>query len=93
VSGRSANLAAAFSGLPPVARPGKPPEPIELRYMRETRNAVVFIAVIVGVICALSLIIGIVAAVQLSKVSSELGGSGGTSSSNCLSQGGSDPSC
>ena len=66
---------------------------MELRYLRETRNAVVFIAVLAGVICLVGLIIGIVVAVQLSKISLELGGSGSSSSSNCLSQGGSDPSC
>jgi hypothetical protein len=93
LSGQSAEPARAPGALPPVAVPARPPEPVELRYLRETRNAVVFIAVLAGVICLASLIIGIVAAVQLSKVSSELGGSGGSSSSNCLSQGGSDPSC
>jgi len=71
----------------------RPLEPPELRYLREIRHAVVFIAVVVGLMCALSLIIGIVAAVQLSKVSSELRGNGSSSSSNCLSQGGTDPSC
>ncbi len=33
----------------------------ELRYMRETRNAVVFIAWVVGIVCVISLILGIVA--------------------------------
>ena len=92
--GRS--VSCCHAGEHPVlgrAVPARPPEPVELRYLRETRNAVVFIAVLAGVICLASLIIGIVAAVQLSKVSSELGRSGGSSSSNCLSQGGSDPSC
>lgn len=66
----------------------------ELRYMRETRNAVVFIAWVVGIVCVISLILGIVAGVQLAKVNSQLSNlGGGTSSSNCMSHGGTDPSC
>lgn len=71
------------------ARPGETPE---LTYARQTRNAVTFIAWVVAIVCATSLILGLVAAVQLSKLSSALNGSGSTSS-NCMSQGGTDPSC
>lgn len=42
----------------------------ELKYMRETRNAVVFIAWVVSIVCVISLILGIVAGVQLAKVNS-----------------------
>jgi hypothetical protein len=68
-------------------------------YMRETRDAsrqtraaVTFIAWVVAIVCAISLILGIVAAAQLSKLNSQLNGSGSTSS-NCMSQGGTNPSC
>ncbi len=68
-------------------------------YTRETRDAskqtgsaVTFIAWVVAIVCVISLILGIVAAVQLSKLNSQVNG-GGSTSSNCLSQGGTDPSC
>ena len=63
----------------------------ELKYMRETRNAAVFIAVVVGIVATLSLIATIIVGVQLSKLNNSI--SGGGTSSNCLSQGGTDPSC
>jgi hypothetical protein len=72
----------------------RPDETIEQRYARETRNAAVFIAVVVGIVATLSLIATIIVGVQLSKLNSDLNNSGGGStSSNCLSQGGTDPSC
>ena len=62
--------------------------------MRQTRNAAVFIAVVAGVVCALSLIGAIIMGVQLGKVNAQLSNlSGNTASSNCMSQGGTDPSC
>jgi hypothetical protein len=62
--------------------------------MRGTRNAVMFIAVVVGVIAALGLVGAIVVGVQLAKVNAQLGNlSGSGTSSNCLSQGGTDPDC
>ena len=63
--------------------------------MRQTRTAVVFIAVVVGVVCVLSLIGAIVMGVQLAKVNTQLSNLSGntTPSSNCMSQGGTDPSC
>ena len=76
--------AAAAAG----ARPG---ETIELAYLRQIRNAVTVIAWIAGLFAVAGLIIGIAAAVQVSHLNSELTGGGG--SSNCLSQGGTDPSC
>ena len=75
-------------------RAARAAEPPELKFMRETRNAVVFIAWVVGLAAVISLIVGIVVAVQISKVNSQLSNlGGGTTSSNCMSQGGSDPSC
>lgn len=65
----------------------------ELKYMRETRNAAVFIAVIVGIVATLSLIATIIVGVQLSNLDHDLNSIGGGSTSNCLSQGGTDPSC
>jgi hypothetical protein len=51
-------------------------EPLELKYARHTRNATVFIAIIVGIGVVISVIIG----VQISKVSNDLNGTGaGTS--------------
>ena len=45
-----------------------------------------FIAWVVAIVCAISLIVGMVAAVQLSKLNSQLHG-GGSARSDCLSQG------
>ena len=71
------------------------PGTLELTYMRQTRNATVFIAVVVGVVCVLSLAGLIIAAVQLNSVRSQLNNLNGTTtnSSSCASQGGTDPSC
>jgi hypothetical protein len=74
----------------PTAKPG---ETLEQKYMRETRNAVTFIAVIIGVLVVLGLIGTIIMGVQLAKLNNNLNGGGGGGISNCLSQGGSDPSC
>jgi hypothetical protein len=83
----------AAQGTAP-ATAARPAEPIELKYMRETRNAAVFIAVVVGIVAALSLIATIIVGVQLSKLNSDLNNvGGGSNSSNCLSQGGTDPNC
>lgn len=46
-----------------------------------------------GIVVTLMLIGVIMAAVQLGNVSRELGNVGGSGGSNCLSQGGTDPSC
>lgn len=69
-------------------------ETLERRYLRQTRNATVFIAVIVGIVTVIALIGIIWTATTLSKLNSELnGGNNLFSTSNCQSQGGSDPSC
>jgi uncharacterized membrane protein YvbJ len=65
----------------------RPGETIEQAYLRQTRNAAVFIAWIVGIIFAVILILGIIVAKDLSTASNA------SPSPTCLSQGGYDPSC
>ena len=66
------------------------PEDTALRYARQTRNAVVTLASIAMVTVILSLVLGIVMAVGIHKLST--GGVTSTSSS-CASVGGTDLSC
>ena len=61
----------------PGAKPGEPPG---ITLARQTRNAARFVAWVVGIVIALSAIGGIVVAVN-------------ATSSNCMSQGGSNPDC
>jgi hypothetical protein len=62
--------------------------------MRQTRNACVLLAAVAGIVCAPSLIVGIIMGVQLAKVDSQLSNLNGSStSSNCMSQGGTNPDC
>ncbi|MGH3218964.1 MAG: hypothetical protein ACRDPY_09700 [Streptosporangiaceae bacterium] len=83
-------------GAPP---PPKPPESTAadlqmaklVEYARQTRSATVFIAWIIGIGVAIALVLGIIVGVQTAKVANELNGGGGTS--NCLSQGGTNPNC
>lgn len=77
------------AGRGTVAAPGSADEPVELKYLRHTRNATVFLAALAGVLAALSLVGAIVVGVQLSKISNQLGGSSGY----CASLGGTDTSC
>lgn len=63
-----------------------------VEYARQTGSATVFIAWIIGVGVVISLILGIIVGVQTAKVANELN-NGGTTSSNCLSQGGTNPNC
>jgi hypothetical protein len=58
-------------------------------YARQTRNAVVTMAWIVGLVFALSVIGAIIVGVELGKVSSDVN----TYVSNCASQGGTNQSC
>jgi hypothetical protein len=79
----------------PIARTK---EADEHMYARMTRNATVFIAVIVGILTLFSVIAGIYVAVTIgSLVSSTTGGGGGSGGSfniyNCQSLGGTDSSC
>jgi hypothetical protein len=68
--------------------PAKPAEEDMHKYARQTRTATVWIAWIVGIVFTLSVIGGIIAAVQLNKASNQI-----DSVYNCQSLGGSDPSC
>jgi hypothetical protein len=73
-------------------------EPVLERYARQTRNATVTLAWIVGVLAAISLIGAIVTAAAINNLNNQLqnainGGGGTTSNSNCVSQGGTDPTC
>ena len=83
----------------PAQVPGLPQagETAALKYARHTRNAVVFMAIVVAAGLVASLIIGIVIGVQVAKLnganSSGSGSSSSSNSSNCLSQGGTNPSC
>jgi hypothetical protein len=65
------------------------------KYLRETRNAVTFIAWIVGLFALASLIIGIIMGVQLAHLNTAINNAnnGASVSSNCESQGGTNPSC
>lgn len=63
-------------------------------WVRKMALATQFIAWIVGLAAAAAVILGIIAAVELAHLNSYLsGGSSGSPASNCLSQGGTDPSC
>jgi hypothetical protein len=85
--------AASVQARPPVqaVRAALAKEGPEERYLRHIRNWVAFIGIVIAVMVALSLIGIAITVSHLSQVSSQLSGS--TSSSNCLSQGGADPSC
>ncbi|HEY2577584.1 MAG TPA: hypothetical protein VGI74_14855 [Streptosporangiaceae bacterium] len=70
------------------------PETPELKYMRQTRNACVFIAVIVGIFTTLTLIGVIWGVVTLNTLHNDLNnGVSNLGNSNCSSVGGTDPSC
>lgn len=63
-------------------------------WVRKMALATQFIAWIVGLAAAAAVILGIIAAVELAHLNSYLsGGSSGSPASNCLSQGGTNPSC
>jgi hypothetical protein len=83
-------------GAPPAAAPAaaQAAETIEQKYLRQTRNATVFIAIIVGVFTAISLIGVIWTATTIARLDSQLNGTfSGVTNGNCLSQGGSNPNC
>jgi hypothetical protein len=90
------------SDQPPAAGPPFRPvvprvqETDEHKFMRQTRNAVVTLAVIavLGVIGSLiSIIVAIAAVNHEANVLNNGTGTGPNPSSTCLSQGGTDPSC
>jgi zinc-ribbon domain len=75
------------------AVPARAGETIEQKYMRHTRNATVFIAVIVGIFTTLVIIGTIWAATTVARLDSDLNGVNLGNNSNCLSQGGTNPDC
>jgi hypothetical protein len=78
------------------AGPPRPPETAEVTYARQTRNATVFVAVCVGVFTVLALIGLIIVGAQAASIKNQLeqiNNNGGTATSNCESQGGTNPSC
>jgi hypothetical protein len=89
-------IAADTVGVPPAggSDAARASESIEHRYMRQTRTACVFIAVMVGIWSAL-LTIGIIyTIVTANNVNNALNnGISNLGNSSCLSQGGTDPSC
>ena len=64
-----------------------------LRLARETRGAVVFVAWAIGLFAAISIAVGIITAVQIVHLNNAINNSGNGNTSNCMSQGGTDPSC
>jgi hypothetical protein len=88
-----------FAGTNGVAPAPNAPQPragetIEQKYMRQTRNATVFIAVIVAIFTTIALIGAIITAVNVAKLNSQLNNFNGSgSTSNCVSQGGTNPDC
>ena len=72
----------------------RPGETLDQRYLRHTRNATVFIAVIVGIFTAIALIGVIWTATTISKLDSQLNGVNNVfGNNNCQSQGGTNPNC
>jgi cobalamin biosynthesis Mg chelatase CobN len=89
---RRPNSAAAPSGvLAPGVAPTRAHETLEQRYMRQTRNATVFIAVIVGIVTVIALVGVIWTSTTIARINSELNGVNGLS--NCQSEGGTNPDC
>jgi hypothetical protein len=83
------------AGPLPAQVPGLAParETAALKYARHTRNAVVFMAIVVAAGLVASLIIGVQVAKLNGANSSGSGFYSSSSSSNCLSVGGTNPSC
>lgn len=66
----------------------------EHKYARQSRNANVFVAWVVGIFTVASLIVGIWVGVSIGKAVNSFDNLGGTStSSTCYSMGGTDLSC
>jgi hypothetical protein len=78
--GEAARPANGQYGAGSHARPAAQREDLALTYARQTRNAVVFIAWVVGIVLVLSLIGVIVTAHDLSQLSNAINNSGGGSS-------------
>ena len=89
-AGAPASRAGAPASRAALLRAG---ETIEQKYMRQTRTATVFIAVVVGIFTALALIGVIWTATNVARLNSQLTGIPGVNSNNCLSQGGTNSDC
>jgi hypothetical protein len=88
----TSDIEARYAQQPATQKHLTPGEPLELRYARQTRNATVFIAWVVAIGVAFSIIAGLVIGTSIAhSVSSS--GTGGVDISNCQSQGGYDPTC
>jgi cobalamin biosynthesis Mg chelatase CobN len=86
------NFASMPSGVPaPSTAPIRAAETLEQKYLRHTRNATVFIAIIVGIVTVLTLVGVIWTATNISKLNSEINGVNNIS--NCESLGGTNSSC
>jgi hypothetical protein len=90
----SCDLLAAYLGVrdDPLRGIVAPSATAEGDYARQTRNAAVFIAWVVGIFAALSLIGGLVLGINLIHAMNNSNG-GGRGSSNCFSQGGTNTNC
>lgn len=89
----------SFAGAPggqpaPGTASTRASETTEQKYLRQIRNATVFIAIIVGIVTVIALVGVIWTATTIGKMNSQLNGiNGGSNSSNCESQGGTNPNC
>ena len=80
------------TGPPPTARPN--PETDAPKYARQSRNANVVTAVILSIVFALGMISSIYIGIQVAKVANAVNSVGtSTPVPDCLSLGGTDPSC
>jgi len=77
----------------PTAAPAPTPDGESTRYLREIRNWIRFIGIIVIINVIAAIVIGIVVGVAVTHAVNNTTSGGTTSNSNCLSQGGTDPSC
>ena len=88
------NFAGTPSGLPPSGTAStRAGETLEQKYLRQTRTATVFIAIIVGIVTVIALVGVIWTVTNVSNLNSQLNGNNGVTNSNCQSQGGTDPNC
>lgn len=89
---QQANFAGIPSGLPaPSTASARAGETLEQKYLRQTRTATVFIAVIVAIVTVIALVGVIWTVSNISNLNSQINGV--TNNSNCQSQGGTNSSC
>jgi hypothetical protein len=82
-------MVAQHTYRPPVKPNPTPQEKMET-YARQTRTATVVLAVLASLVFAVTVVGGIVIGIRIGQVNNL---STSTVSSNCMSQGGTDPSC